>query len=499
MSGVAGALQRIEDWFHKVRVDQGSFEFRHVLGEYVDEESIKQGFPSNKKATRESGKIAIDGGCIRNIAGRVYSSRVLVIQDGTEIDELEKINRCQETYSELKRCLTSAGQELEFQPIYEYLPPEITLQNDCALRWLLYLHYSTKPDRKTWDLISSQAIVAKAFGQEPPSGKSNLWNEIPSVVGPFSFDLLGQNSYSMIQDIATSSILAIRLTGYGKIRDSQSADNKTRVDYGLPESVIQKAEKEAKQEAEYARMSRLTDASDGVRHYRPNVTGQVFCEEMSKRILAFGQVLKDDGWVRHLSAIQAPWAEQHKIDAFRVAVEILQTAVSGDEKTVLARLKNIYETDHIKDANLRTAKRDYRQWVFEALRREIVFKLREREYSTSKDQAKHYQDTGSQFQAPGWGAKEDTFNANQTDKSTIDDGRGYTAAQARKQLGLKDSQFSHYRGKAGVAPVKKGKTYSTNAVITIARYIYFRSGAIQETKDFCRDFLNEHGENIPVS
>ena len=75
--------------------------------------------------------------------------------------------------------------------------------------------------------------------------------------------------------------------------------------------------------------------------------------------------------------------------------------------------------------------------------------------------------------------------------------RGYTAAEARKQLGLGDSQFSNYRGKAGIAAVKKGETYSTQSIMVIARYICFESGATKDTKEFSREFLKEHGENIP--
>ncbi|QDV20211.1 hypothetical protein Pan153_48840 [Gimesia panareensis] len=203
-------LTRLEEWFSGISAKQGAYKLSHVLAEYVDPDIIKMGWPTRQQATEESGDVAIDSLDISSSGDRLYDSRVLVVRDCQKVSNLDEIKQNRDIYDELKRCLTSAGQELEFQPFFTSLPSEITCQADYACRWLFYLHFITKPDRKTWEGRSSPWVVAKALKLEVPPGTPGPMNEIPTSVGPFSFDPLDKNSYSIIDDIALSSILAIR-------------------------------------------------------------------------------------------------------------------------------------------------------------------------------------------------------------------------------------------------------------------------------------------------
>lgn len=231
-------LTRLEEWFSGISAKQGTYKLSHVLAEYVDPEIVKMGWPTRQQATEEAGDVAIDSLDISSSGNRLYDSRVLVVRDRQKVSNLDEIKQNRDIYDELKRCLASAGQELEFQPFYISLPPEITSQADYVCRWLLYLHFITKPDRKTWEYRSSPWVVAKALKLEVPPGTPGPMNEIPTSAGPFSFELLDKNSYSIIDDIALRSNMAIRKIQmeYGPIVENSRESSANR--NNLPEIVV---------------------------------------------------------------------------------------------------------------------------------------------------------------------------------------------------------------------------------------------------------------------
>ena len=79
------------------------------------------------------------------------------------------------------------------------LPSEISLQTDPIARWLMYLHYKLKPVRTTWRIGAGLNVCGMFF----PGDRID-------DAGKFSFEKLSENSYSIIGNIALSSIRAIR-------------------------------------------------------------------------------------------------------------------------------------------------------------------------------------------------------------------------------------------------------------------------------------------------
>lgn len=236
---------------------------------------------------------------------------------------------------------------------------------------------------------------------------------------------------------------------------------------GLPESVKLEAEKYAKQDAEDARISRIYEAANKVGYYTPDDSGQDFCKEMSKRILAFGQTLKDEEWSQYLNDIQSPWDERLQNDAFLEAIQILQSAVSGDENTVFVRLRNVIETDNIEDPSLRKAKREFRDWVFEALRRDIMFKLKEISYSSqvqsdnSKNEYLERQTLGSSSNLES----NDVYTIGHLirDLAEYQSFRTESENNKRKQGGkpaMKGTYAAHYAILAGIAAANANNTFS---------------------------------------
>ncbi|QDV21267.1 hypothetical protein Pan153_59550 [Gimesia panareensis] len=142
----------------------------------------------------------------------------------------------------------------------------------------------------------------------------------------------------------------------------------------------------AKEKSEYARKSRIDKAANDVQTFVQTYEEQDFYGEWSQLIVALGKILKDEKWDRHLETIESDLTGKIQKDAFKYAVQIFQAAVSGDEDTVLARLKYLSQAVTTGDENEKEVMGKICAVVNEALRRDIMIKLREKEYSPSQNQ-----------------------------------------------------------------------------------------------------------------
>jgi|GEM_PF-4040462 len=154
----------------------------------------------------------------------------------------------------------------------------------------------------------------------------------------------------------------------------------------LTESFKQEVIDCAKEKSEYARKSRIDKAAHDVQTFVQTYEEQDFYGEWSQLIVALGKILKDEKWDRYLETIQSDLTTKFQKDAFKYAVQIYQAAVSGDEDTVLARLKYLSLAVTTGDENEKEVMGKVCALVNEALRRDIMIKLREKEYSPSQNQ-----------------------------------------------------------------------------------------------------------------
>ena len=151
-------------------------------------------------------------------------------------------------------------------------------------------------------------------------------------------------------------------------------------DDGLPESVKRAVIDRAKEKAEYSRTSGIDKAANDVRFFVETDPQQDFYGEWSQLIVALGKVLKAEKWDRHLETIQSDLTGKFQNDAFKYAVQIYQAAVSGDKDTVLARLEYLSQAVTSGDENEKEVMGNFCALVNEALRRDIMIKLREKEF-----------------------------------------------------------------------------------------------------------------------
>ncbi|HAW27486.1 MAG TPA: hypothetical protein DCY03_05105 [Planctomycetaceae bacterium] len=161
-----------------------------------------------------------------------------------------------------------------------------------------------------------------------------------------------------------------------KWTDAEEAVNMTKADYEFPESLNQEVIDERERDTEYARLSRINKAQIEVSTFTEEDPHQDFYRGFSQRIAALGQVLKAEKVARHLVSIQSDWPKQWQKDAFQHAVQIYQTAVSGDAEEVKERLESLSQATESGDERSQKAKREFRDFVYLALRHEVMLKLR---------------------------------------------------------------------------------------------------------------------------
>lgn len=204
MNQANGLLDKMDAQFIKLKDMQNGSVLSNVLLGYVKAEALKAqkhifsedhprkwrriqtlGDPRVLSYTKE-GNQAVFSSLVVPYRGE---SRVLTgTEDDTELpEELDAVRE------QLNLCLELAGQFLSSLTDSQSMPDEVSICNDPCLAWLLLLHYVTKPKQYEW-------IRVQRDSKDMDSSKG---------IGSFSFSPLQENSYSVIRDIATSSVLVI--------------------------------------------------------------------------------------------------------------------------------------------------------------------------------------------------------------------------------------------------------------------------------------------------
>ncbi|QDT81994.1 hypothetical protein Mal35_54850 [Gimesia maris] len=210
---------------------------------------------------------------------------------------------------------------------------------------------------------------------------------------------------------------------------------------GLPESVKRAAIDCAKEKSEYARISRINQADNDVRSFNKSHSQKDFWKEWSERIVTLGQVLKTEKWDRHLDSIQFDTTDEVRRDAFNYAVQIFQAAVSGDVDKVLTRLKYLSKAATSGDENEREEMEKFCNVVNEALRCDIMSKLRKKEYSI-QNQTQYTSNTQNQVEA----------HFTSGDHSDLESSDGQNTIKPGKKKGRpKKGEENEWLGKAIVA------------------------------------------------
>lgn len=183
--------------FKEAKFQQQGYKISHVLTEYVSEDAIRRGWADQREKLEEwRSPIGLDTPKLKNPHGRCFHSAILLYQGENQVQDLKVLKRFAPVYDRLKRYLEIAGADL-LEKLD--LPSEISIQTDPVSRWLLYLHYTLKPDRTTWEIGAG----LNAFGMF-------LSGDRIDDAGKFSFEKLSENSYSIIGDVPLSSIRAVR-------------------------------------------------------------------------------------------------------------------------------------------------------------------------------------------------------------------------------------------------------------------------------------------------
>jgi len=219
--------------FRELKSFQAADEIRSVLLEFVSPQLIERGFVHFKHYPEEwwNTRVLIDEQAIsdpRPGSERIY--KILVIPYRGENQILLDENsgpplpeRLQIMTKQVEDCLELAGQTLLDDPASQNLPIEITGVKNPVQAWLMFLHYITKPERTTWKRVNRVAAMGKIFGvpdiDKGDFGPPNM--DSLSTVGKFSFNHLQDNSFSVVRDIATCSIRAVRIMEQGLIEETK--------------------------------------------------------------------------------------------------------------------------------------------------------------------------------------------------------------------------------------------------------------------------------------
>lgn len=219
--------------FRELKSFQGADEIRSILLEFVSPQLIERGFVHFKHYPEEwwNTRVLIEEQVIsdpRPGSERIY--KILTIPYRGENQILLDENsgpplpeRLQIMTKQVEDCLELAGQTLLDDPASQRLPIEITGVKNPIQAWLMFLHYITKPERITWERVNRIAVMGKIFGvadiDKGDFGEPNM--DSFSTVGKFSFNPLQDNSFSVVRDIATSSIRAVRMMQQGLIEEAK--------------------------------------------------------------------------------------------------------------------------------------------------------------------------------------------------------------------------------------------------------------------------------------
>ncbi|WP_298860919.1 hypothetical protein [uncultured Gimesia sp.] len=211
-------LDKLDTQFLKLKDMQNGSVLSSVLLEYVKPDSIKvvnhifsEDHPRKWRRIQTLGNPRMHGYKKEGIQV-VYSSLVVPykgnsrILTGTE-DDTELPEGIAAVQEQLNLCLELAGLFLSRLTDRQSLPIEVSICENPSLSWLLLLHYITKPKRMIWTRI-------QRVDKDMDSAKE---------IGSFSFDVLQENSFSVIRDIAISSILAITQIKEGLLSPDQES------------------------------------------------------------------------------------------------------------------------------------------------------------------------------------------------------------------------------------------------------------------------------------
>ncbi|QDV18736.1 hypothetical protein Pan153_33970 [Gimesia panareensis] len=217
--------------FRELYNQQGQYHISSVLIECVDDRILNRGFIHYKDLPEKWGDTQglTDDQTVydrRDASRRIYCSKIVPVQNGNpslpgRSGDNVLPEQLQIVRTRMVNCLEMAGRVLQESSLNEWLSQEISGCRNPGVAWIFFLHYIEKPDRRTWDRVNTVAVMGRELGvlegdigEIEPKDTNYL-----TTVGKFSFDPLQSNSFSVIRDIATSSIEAIRKMQQGLIEE----------------------------------------------------------------------------------------------------------------------------------------------------------------------------------------------------------------------------------------------------------------------------------------